>query len=383
MEFRFTAEQVAIGDAARSFFARHATPKKLQSYVAAPTPMDESLWQAVTLELGWPGVAVPESMGGAGLTAVELAILMQESGAALAPIPLFATAAMAIPAILAAATLPQQSDLIPPILAGAPATLCFTNEHGTPGPKGITAELHRQGATYCLTGQSGFVPHAAAAKTLIIACRAPNSRNAEGLSLIALPSTQPGLHQTHHTTLDLTRPYSTIRYQNIEIPQSAILGTPESAAPAFQQTLSFAAAMLAAEQLGGAERVLALSLDHAKTRIQFNRPIGSFQAMKHKLADMLLLVESARSAAYYAACTAAESPENLAEAASIARAYCSEAFSKCAAEAIQIHGGMGFTWDHPAHLYFKRARAAATLLGDPTYHREKIAQLMGLTEAAA
>jgi len=187
----------------------------------------------------------------------------------------------------------------------------------------------------------------------------------------------------HHTTLDLTRPYSTLHFNNIDIPPLAILGQPHEAAPAFTHTLAFAAAMLAAEQLGGAERVLALSLDHTKQRKQFGRIIGSFQAIKHKLANMLLLVESARAAAYYAACTAAESPADLPEAASIARAYCSEAYCRCAAEAIQIHGGMGFTWDHPAQLYFKRARASATLLGDPAYHREQIAQIMGLNEAAA
>lgn len=383
MEFRFTPEQTAIADAASAFLAQHATPAKLKNYVASHTPMDQDLWRAVTHDMGWLGVAVPESLGGAGLTAVELAILMQESGAALSPIPLFATTALAIPAILAAATHQQQAELIPPIMSGAAATFGFTNEHATPGPEGVTAELRRENNIYKLTGQTGFVPHAAAAKTLIIACRAPNSQSTEGLSLVALSTDHRGLHATHHTTLDLTRPYSTIRFQNVEIPQSAILGAPESAAAAFIQTLSFAAAMLAAEQLGGAERVLALSVEHAKTRIQFNRPIGSFQAIKHKLADMKLLVESARSAAYYAACTAAESPENLAEAASIARACCSDGFTKCAAEAIQIHGGMGFTWDHPAHLYFKRARSSATLLGDPTHHREKIAQLMGLSEAAA
>jgi alkylation response protein AidB-like acyl-CoA dehydrogenase len=172
-------------------------------------------------------------------------------------------------------------------------------------------------------------------------------------------------------------------FNNIDIPREAILGQPHEAAAAFTHTLAFAAAMLAAEQLGGAERALALSLDHAKQRKQFGRIIGSFQSIKHKLADMLLLVESARSAAYYAACTAAETPADLPEAASIARAYCSEAFSRCAAEAIQIHGGMGFTWDHPAQLYFKRARASATLLGDSDYHREQIAQIMGLNEAAA
>ena len=383
MQFRFTPEQTAIADSARRFLAEFATPQALHSYIETPTPMHQPLWDAMTQRMGWLGVAVPEHLGGAGLTAVELAILMQQTGAALAPVPLFATTALAIPAILAAATPAQQADLLPPILAGAPATLCFTNPAGTPGCAGVTAELRRNGQNFRLTGAAGFVPHAEAARHLVIACRALGSVAEEDISLVALPASWPGLHYTHHTTLDMTRPYSTIHFKNVDIPRHTILGEPDAAGSALCQTLSFAAAMLAAEQLGGAERVLAMSLDHAKQRIQFARPIGSFQAIKHKLADMLLLVESARSAAYYAACTAAEAPEHLAEAASIARAYCSEAFTNCTAEAIQIHGGMGFTWEHPAHLYFKRARASSTLLGDASYHREIVARFMGLDEAAA
>jgi alkylation response protein AidB-like acyl-CoA dehydrogenase len=383
MEFRFTPEQTEIAHTARGFLAANVTALTLQSFVKTPTTFDSALWDAMAHQLGWPGVAVPERLGGAGLGPVELAILMQETGAALAPAPLFATAALAIPAILAAATPQQQQQLLPAIIAGAPATLCFTNQHGTPGPAGVTAELQSHGTAFRLAGAAGFVPHAEAAQHLIIACRAPGSTGANAVSLIALPAAHPGIHATHHTTLDLTRPYSTVHFENIDIPPEAILGRPHESTAAFTHTLAFAAAMLAAEQLGGAERTLALSLDQAKQRKQFGRIIGSFQAIKHKLADMLLLVESARSAAYYAACTAAESPADLPEAASIARAYCSEAFSRCAADAIQIHGGMGFTWDHPAHLYFKRARASATLLGDPAYHREQVAQIMGLDEAAA
>jgi len=383
MEFRFTPEQTTIADSARGFLATNVTPSSLQTFIKNQVTFDSALWDSMVHQLGWPSVAVPEHLGGAGLGPVELAILMQETGAALAPAPLFATAALAIPAILAAATPAQQEHLLPAILAGAPATLCFTNAHGIPGPEGVTAELHPTGTAFRLTGTAGFVPHAVAAQHLVIACRAPNSTGANAISLIALPASHPGIKAMHHTTLDLTRPYSTLHFNNIDIPPLAILGQPHEAAPAFTHTLAFAAAMLAAEQLGGAERVLALSLDHTKQRKQFGRIIGSFQAIKHKLANMLLLVESARAAAYYAACTAAESPADLPEAASIARAYCSEAYCRCAAEAIQIHGGMGFTWDHPAQLYFKRARASATLLGDPAYHREQIAQIMGLNEAAA
>ena len=384
MEFRFTPEQVHIRDTARAFLAAHATQAVLRQSIASGATMDRGLWGAVTDQMGWAGVAVPEHLGGAGLTAVELAILMQETGGALARIPLFCGAAMAIPAILAAGTVGQQAELIPPLITGGIASLCFTGVHGTPGPQGVTAELRRLGGGgFRLTGKAGFVPHAASADLIIIACRAPNSRGAAGISLVALPARWPGLCRTDLTTLDLTRPYSTFAFDDVEVPAEKILGEAEQGGDALRHTLNFAAAMLAAEQLGGAERVLEFTLEHAKTRSQFGRPIGGFQAVKHKLADMMLLVESARSAAYYAACTAAETPEDLAGAASVTRAYCSDAYMRCASEAIQLHGGMGYTWEHPAQLYFKRARASATLLGDAAYHRELVAQMMGLDEEAA
>ena len=383
MEFRFTPEQVHIRDTARAFLAAHATQAVLRQSIASGATMDRGLWGAVTDQMGWAGVAVPEHLGGAGLTAVELAILMQETGGALARIPLFSSAAMAIPAILAAGTAEQQAELIPPLVAGGIATLCFTGVHGTPGLQGVTAELRRQGGGFRLAGQAGFVPHAADADIIVIACRAANSRGAEGISLVALPAAWPGLRRTDLTTLDMTRPYSAFAFDDVDVTPEKILGDPEGASGALRHTLNFAAAMLAAEQLGGAERVLEFTVEHAKTRSQFGRPIGSFQAVKHKLADMMLLVESARSATYYAACTAAETPEELASAASVARAYCSDAFMRCASEAIQLHGGMGYTWEHPAQLYFKRARATATLLGDAAYHRELVAQAMGLDEEAA
>jgi alkylation response protein AidB-like acyl-CoA dehydrogenase len=298
-------------------------------------------------------------------------------------VPFFTTTAMAVPAILHAATHAQKSELLSGIVKGATATLCFTDTEATPGLDGVRAVLRRHGNAYRLTGQAGFAAYAACARYIIIAARAPDSRNEDGISLIALPGETVGLRRTDHTTLDLTRPYSTLTFDNVDVPLDCILGDPEAAGAALRHTLAFAAAMLAAEQLGGGERLLHMTTEHAKTRTQFNRPIGSFQAVKHVLADMMLRVESARSAAYYAACTAAESPRQLPEAASIARAYCSDAFSQCAADAVQLHGGMGYTWEHPVQLYFKRARASATWLGDAAYHRELVAQSMGLDEAAA
>jgi alkylation response protein AidB-like acyl-CoA dehydrogenase len=383
MYFRFTPEQESIRDTARAFLAQHATQARLRETIAAQAPTDEPLWHAITTEMGWPGAAIPEEFGGAGLSAVELAILMQETGAALAAVPFFTTTAMAVPAILHAATHLQKSELLPAIAEGDSATLCFTDTLGTPGLAGVRSELHRHGNAYRLTGQAGFIASAATARHIVVAARAPRSLGEDGISLIALSSDTPGLHRTDHTTLDLTRPYSALTFDNVDVPLDRILGVPESAGAALRHTLAFAATMLAAEQLGGAERLLHVTTEHAKTRTQFNRPIGSFQAVKHMLADMMLRVESARSAAYYAACTAAESPQDLPEVASIARAYCSDAFSHCAADAVQLHGGMGYTWEHPVQLYFKRARASATWLGDAPYHRELVAQSMGLDEAAA
>jgi alkylation response protein AidB-like acyl-CoA dehydrogenase len=378
MQFSFTPEQVHIRDTAMQFLASHPRPGRAE----APA-VDDALWHEASRELGWAGVAVPEHLGGAGLGAVELAILMQETGAALAPIPLFSTAGLAIPAILAAGSPAQLAMFVPAIAAGGIATMAFTSVEGMPGLNGVTAELHHTANGFRLSGQAGFVPDAASAEHIVIACRAPRSTGANGVSLVVLPAAYPGLRRIDHTTLDVTRPYSTLQFENVDVPREHVLGEPEDAAAALQYTLDFAAAMLAAEQMGGAARVLATTVEFAKTRNQFGRPIGSFQAVKHKLADMMLLVESARSAAYYAACVAAETPALLGEAASVARAYCSDAFMRCAAEGIQLHGGMGFTWEHSMQLYFKRARASATLLGDAAYHRERVAQAMGLDEVAA
>jgi alkylation response protein AidB-like acyl-CoA dehydrogenase len=174
--------------------------------------------------------------------------------------------------------------------------------------------------------------------------------------------------------MDLTRPCASIVFDDVEIGAEHILGAQGQAGTAFLRAQALGNIALAAEQCGGAEKCLAFASDYAKQREQFGRPIGSFQAIKHKLADMMVQVEAAKSAVYYAACTADENPDQLLEAAAVAKAYCADAFFKCAGEAIQIHGGIGYTWEHDAHLYFKRARSSMNLLGDTRYHRETIAE---------
>ncbi len=198
------------------------------------------------------------------------------------------------------------------------------------------------------------------------------------MSLFAVPATAAGVTRRALPAMDLTRKQAEIRLDRVRVPASSLLGGEGLAWSALQATLDRAAVALSAEQVGGAERCLEMAVEYAKVRVQFGRPIGSFQAIKHKCADMLLQTESARSASYYAGWAAATGAPDRTVAAALAKAYCSEAFFFCAAENIQIHGGIGFTWEHDAHLFFKRARASEALFGDPAYHRERVARELEL-----
>jgi alkylation response protein AidB-like acyl-CoA dehydrogenase len=225
---------------------------------------------------------------------------------------------------------------------------------------------------FSLSGVSDFVIHADSADLLLVLARAPRAAHAEGLSVVVIPAGSAGVTIHPHVMLDLTRPMARVELNGVTVEPQQVLGEAGAAGSAIAQALDRARIALASEALGGAERVLEMTTAYVKERLQFGRPIGSFQAIKHRLADMMIEVEAAKSAAWYAACVADERPEELAEAAAIAKSYCCDAFFDCAANAIQLHGGIGFTWEHDAHLYFKRARATATLLGSPAWHRERL-----------
>jgi alkylation response protein AidB-like acyl-CoA dehydrogenase len=353
MNFAFTEEQRLIRETARGFLAEQVGSARLRAAMASAEGWDRALWQSISAELGWPGIAVPEPFGGLGLGWVELAILMEESGRVLLPAPFFAGIGLALPAILISGDTVRQAALLPGIASGETiATLCLNSETRFEAGK--------------LSGTASTALYGDSADLLVVAL--PDGRMA------ALPAETPGLSIERLVHLDPTRPACRIRFDDVAIGPDQMLGA------ALEETLALGAIMLAAEQTGAAERCLDMTVDYAKTRVQFGRVIGSFQAVKHRLADLMVLVESAKSAVYYAACTADEDPAGLLEAASIARTYASETFLACAGEAIQLHGGIGFTWDYDAQLYFKRARADATLLGDPAQHRERIARLIGLDE---
>jgi alkylation response protein AidB-like acyl-CoA dehydrogenase len=385
VQFAHSEEQLLIRDSARSFLAEHAGPQQVRAAMAARGGYDAALWQQMAGELGWSGLAIPECFGGAGLGWVELCILQEEQGRCLVPSPFFATVAVAAPLVEEAGTEAQRRELLGRIAAGKVRIACaLTGPQGHAGVAGVSAVLRpAAGPGFILEGTSDFVIHAASADLLLVLARAPGSLGGDGLSIAMVRPGAPGVTITPHVMLDLTRPMSRVTLSGVAVTHEQLLGAPGAAGAAISRGLQRAQIALAAEALGGAERVLEMTVEFVKQREQFGRPIGSFQALKHRLADMMVQVEAARSASWYAACVADEQGAELAEAAAIAKSYCCDAFYECAASAIQLHGGIGFTWEHDAHLYFKRARASATLLGSPAWQREQLAQVLGFGTAAA
>lgn len=361
MEFALTEDQLLIQDSARSLLAETAGVDRVHAVIKSAAGWDQSLWTALAGDLGFAGLMVPEQYGGSGLGAVEMALVLEETGSALAVVPFFETAVLGAQAILLAGTEAQRAALLPELAAGATkAAFAFTPVAGH------TLRLHNG----TLSGAADFVTFGHVADLLIVAT-ADNS-------LLAVPASTPGIEIHRQPNLDLTRPFSRITFNAVAIGDAAVLGKPGQAAAAIERLLAIAAGLLAAEQMGGAAFCLSSTVAYAKQRVQFGRVIGSFQAVKHELADMMVLVEAARSAALYAAAAIDEADAELFEAAAVARVWCSDAYQHCSAEAIQLHGGIGFTWEHHAHLYFKRARSSATWFGDAASHREKLAQIIGL-----
>jgi alkylation response protein AidB-like acyl-CoA dehydrogenase len=278
---------------------------------------------------------------------------MEEMGRVLLCAPFFSSVCLAGNALLSAGSEEQKREFLPAIAEGRTlATVAWTGPSGAPGAAGIAATVRRQGDEFVLRGAWRFVLDGLGADLLVVAARRAGSAGEEGVSLFALPSDTPGVDRCALPTMDPTRRLAEVTLRDVRVPASALMG-----------------------EEGEGWRPLGQALDGA---VQFGRPIGSFQAIKHKCADMMVAVESARSASYYAACVAADDAENLPVAASLAKAACSDAYFRCAAESIQIHGGVGFSWEYDVHLYFKRARSTEIFLGDPAYHRERVARHVGL-----
>jgi alkylation response protein AidB-like acyl-CoA dehydrogenase len=334
---------------------------------------DDEAWKRACA-LGWAGLVIPEAHGGAGLGWVELVAIAEETGRSLACLPWFSTVCLGGSAVLAAGGDAQRAELLPRIASGeVTATLAFAEEASVDA--GAVTTLARDDAGgFTLSGTKRYVVDGATADLLLVSARAPATSGDDGVALYVVDARARGIVREAVSTMDTTRRLATVALHDVHVGGGARMGS----AAALRRVLDRAAVALAAESLGGAERCLEMATDYAKTRVQFDRPIGSFQAIKHRLADLLVAVETARSAAYWAACVAAGDDAELPAAAALAKSYCTEAFFRCAAECVQIHGGIGFTWEHDAHLYLKRARASLSLLGAPARDRERIA---GVIEA--
>jgi len=372
MKLAMSTEQVELRDSVRRFLADLAPLTRVRELMAADDDStDAAVWAAAGSQLGLPGIAIPEEYGGAGFSFAEQAIILEELGAALYTGPYLASAVLAANALLACSDEGAKHDLLPGIASGETiATLAFTEDDGSWEPDAIRLAAVKQGDGWVLEGHKSFVLDGSTAGLILVAGQAEG-----GLSLFAVDGRAAGLARQPLAALDQTRKLARLEFGGVS---GRLIGSPGDAAAILAKVLDVAAIALAAEQLGGAQRVLDMAVEYAKIRHQFGRPIGSFQAIKHKCADLLLEVESLRSAVLYAAAAVAEDSPEVPVLASLVKAMASDVYFHAAAENIQIHGGIGFTWEHDAHLYFKRAKSSELFLGDGNYHRERLATRIGL-----
>ncbi len=370
MNFAFSEEQEELRKSVRRFLEEKSPETEVRRLMETAEGFDPAIWKQMGEQLGLQGLAVPEEFGGSGYGFVELGIVMEEMGRSLLCAPFFSTTLAALTLLNSGDDAAKKAHL-PGIASGATiATLAYTEANGRWDEAAITLSATKSGDAWSLTGEKMFVLDGHTANLIIVA-----AKTAAGTSLFAVQGDAAGLTRTALSTMDQTRKQAKLALANTP---GTLIGTDGGGWAVLNTVLDLAAVALAAEQVGGAQKVLEMSVEYAKVRVQFGRPIGSFQAIKHKCADMLLEVESAKSAAYYAMWAASEMNDELPVVASLSKAYCSDAYFHAAAENIQIHGGIGFTWEHPAHLYFKRAKTDELLFGDPTYHREQLAQRIGL-----
>jgi len=394
MEFAFTEEQKMIRDTAESFLQEVSTSEAIRAAMVTDKGYDPELWQSICNDLYWQAIHIPEEYGGMGLGYVELVAMMEQMGRFLLCSPFFSTVCLAANALIIAGTDEQKARYLPQICEGKTATVAYTganaaNRAGQWGSDTISLVAEKTGDQFVLNGAVRYVADGASSDVLIVAARSKGSQGDDGISLFVLPADTGGVELIMLPTMDQTRKQAEIIFNDVSLSSASIMGEEGRAWSDLSTVIDLATVALAAEQMGGAQQVMDHTVAYTKERTQFNRPIAGFQAIKHKAADMMARVEVARSGVYYAACVAQDAFElaatgnsagefaaELLEAASIAKSYCSDAFFKNTGEAIQMHGGVGFTWEYDVHLYFKRAKASEHFLGNGSYHRERLACML-------
>jgi alkylation response protein AidB-like acyl-CoA dehydrogenase len=375
MNFAFSEEQEEFRSTLRRFLDEKAPPSELRRMFAAPAGFDPSLWKQMAAELGLQGIHLPESTGGQGFGFLELGIVLEELGRALLPSPFFASSVLAAEAIRCVASEDEQPGLLTGIASGEEiATLALVEEGTGWDPAALRLVARPEGAYYALDGAKHVVLSADAATRLVVAARLPGSEGAAGLTLLSLEANAPGVRVIPQDPIDLARRVGRVELDGA---RARLVGPAGGAGPGLEKALRRAAIALCAEMLGGAARALEQGVAYTKERVQFGRAVGSFQALKHMAADVLLELELARSAGYWAWWVADQDGPELAEAAALAKSACAEAYLLAATTNLQLHGGIGFTWESDAQLHYRRARADAALLGEPALHRAALARELG------
>lgn len=371
MDFLFTDEQLELRAMVRDFLEDKSSEEAVRRLMATDAGYDPAVWRQMSDQLGLQGMAVPEEYEGAGFGYVELGIVLEEMGRALWCGPYLSSVALASEALLRCQDEAAKKNLLPGLACGQTiGTLALLEEPGRWDEQGVRTRARRDAGGWVLYGTKRFVLDGHIADLIMVAARTP-----AGVGLFAVDGAAPGMTRRPLGTLDQTRKQADLDFAGTP---ARLIGDEADGWPVIQRVLSAAAILLAAEQAGGAARAVEMAAGYARMRQQFGRPIGSFQAVKHMCADMLTEAEAARSAAYYGLWSLAADSQDVPEAASLAKVYCSQAYCKIAGDAIQIHGGIGFTWEHPAHLYFKRAKASEAMFGTPGYHRDLLAARLGL-----
>ncbi len=377
MDIGFTEEQELLRTSARKFLENECPSTFVRQRMAEPAAMTDDFWRKLA-EQGWFGILYPEALGGSGLGLVDMTVLMEEMGRAVMPGPFFSTVLLGGLAILEAGSPIQRQEWLPRIAAGsAKVSLAWTEPNARWDAAGIVATGREAAGGFILSGTKLFVPDAHISDTLIVAVRTRDGSTMEdGVSLFLVPKDVAGLAITLLPTIDETRKLCEVRLDNVAVPGAALLGERHGGWLALARVLDRATVGLCAEMCGGAQQVLDMTTAYAKIRIAFGKPIGSYQGVKHQAADMLVAIENAKSLTYYAAWAMDEALSEAPLAVSMAKAAASDMYRKVAGTGIQLHGGIGMTWEHDLHLYFKRAKASEVAFGDAAWHRERVARLL-------
>jgi len=375
LDFGFSEEQEMLRQSARALLERECPSAHVRQMMEDERGYSPELWRKMA-ELGWLGLVLPEAHGGAGLSYVDLVVVAEEMGRALLPSP-FIWTLMFAEAISRAGSEEQKRRFLPAIARGELiATTAHLEANGSWEESGVALAARKIGAGFTLDGEKLFVNDAHVADFFLVAARTGGKRG--GITLFAIDAKRAGIAVTPLKTMDQTRKLGAVAFRGVRAPAAEVVGEINGGWPVLASAIDRAKVALAAEMMGSAQKVLETTVEYTKVREQFGRPIGSFQAVQHKCANMMVDVEGAKSAVYYAAWAVSNGAPDAESAAAVAKAAASDACRRTAADGIQVHGGIGFTWEHDMHLYFKRAKSSEFTFGDANFNREIVAQLIGL-----